>query len=164
MNEVAAVMGLTSLESLNEFIAFNHRNYKQYRQQLAEIPGVCLVPYGETDKCNYQYIVLEIDEGVTQLSREELRRILWAENVLARRYFYPGVHCMEPYRSYFPHAGLLLPTTESLARRVLCLPTGTAIGMEEISGICQIIRLAVAHGHEARERLARSAPTDLHAR
>ncbi len=42
-----------------------------------------------------------------------LVRVLHAENVLARRYFYPGCHEMEPYRSYFPHAGLVLPETES---------------------------------------------------
>jgi len=164
MSEVAAAMGLTSLESLEEFIAANYRNYEQYRRQLAEIPGVRLVTYDEIEKCNYQYIVLEIDEAVIQVSRDELQRILWAENVLARRYFYPGVHRMEPYRSYFPHAGLLLPNTNCLARRVLSLPTGTAIGADEISKICQIIRLTIAHGREVRERLPTSAPTDLRVR
>ena len=34
---------------------------------------------------------------------------------------------MEPYRSYFPHARLLLPETERLVERVLQLPTGTSI-------------------------------------
>jgi dTDP-4-amino-4,6-dideoxygalactose transaminase len=32
MNEVCAAMGLTSLESLDEFVAINERNYEQYRQ------------------------------------------------------------------------------------------------------------------------------------
>jgi dTDP-4-amino-4,6-dideoxygalactose transaminase len=80
---------------------------------LSGLPGVRLVPYNEQEQCNYQYVVLEVDEAVTQISRNELVKILWAENVLARRYFYPGCHRMEPYRSYFPHAGLLLPETEN---------------------------------------------------
>jgi dTDP-4-amino-4,6-dideoxygalactose transaminase len=162
MNEVSAAMGLTSLESLEDIIAINYRNYEQYRQQLGDIPGVSIVTYDETEKSNYQYIVLEIDEAVTQVSRDQLQQILWAENVLARRYWYPGCHRMEPYRSYFPHAGLLLPNTERLAARVLSLPTGTAVGLDEICKICQIIRLAVVHGHEIRERLRHSAPTELH--
>jgi hypothetical protein len=62
---------------------------------------------------------------------------------LARRYFWPGCHRMEPYRSHFPHAGLLLPHTEEVARRVLVLPTGTAVGPEEIAGVCGIIRRAL---------------------
>jgi dTDP-4-amino-4,6-dideoxygalactose transaminase len=52
---------------------------------------------------------------------------------------------MEPYRSYFPHAGLLLPETERLAQRVLILPTGTAISEDDISKICQIIQIVVAN-------------------
>ena len=145
MSEASAAMGLTSLESLDEFIAVNRRNYKQYREELLDIPGVHLLSYDETERCNYQYIVLEIDETVTQLTRDELVQILWAENVIARRYFYPGCHRMEPYRSYYPHARLVLPVTVRMVERVLLLPTGTAVGQNEISTICQIIRLAVEH-------------------
>jgi len=162
MNEVAAAMGLTSLESLEQFVATNHRNYWQYQQELADIPGVSLLTYDENERCNYQYIILEIDETTTQVSRDHLREILWAENVLVRRYFYPGCHRMEPYRSFFPHAGLLLPHTERLVTRVLSLPTGTAIGPDDIREICQIIRLAFMQGYEVRERLLRHAPQEAH--
>lgn len=153
MNEVSAAMGLTSFESMEEFIAVNYRNYQHYQQQLADIPGISLSTYDEQEKCNYQYIILEVDEALTQISRDKLVEILWAENVIARRYFYPGCHLMEPYRSYFPHAGLLLPNTESLTSRVLSLPTGTAVGLEEISKICQIIRLVISQGNKIRDRL-----------
>lgn len=153
MTEVAAAMGLTSLENLEEFIEINYQNYKKYRQQLTDIPGIYLLSYPETERCNYQYIILEIDEDVTQVSRDLLQEILWAENILARRYFYPGCHRMEPYRSFFPHASLLLPNTERLITRVLSLPTGTAVGSEEIDKICQIIRLVVVNGPKIKERL-----------
>jgi dTDP-4-amino-4,6-dideoxygalactose transaminase len=143
MSEVSAAMGLTSLESIEEFIAVNRRNYYCYQEGLADIPGVSLLPVNEAEKHNYQYIVLEIDEETTQVSRDLLLKILQAENVIARRYFYPGCHRMEPYRSYFPHAGLLLPETEKLGQRVFVLPTGTAISEEDINQICQIIQYAV---------------------
>jgi dTDP-4-amino-4,6-dideoxygalactose transaminase len=81
-------------------------------------------------------------------------RVLHAENVLARRYFYPGCHRMEPYRSYFPHAGVFLPVTESLVERVLCLPTGIAVGPPEIRAIGDIVRVAVRDRVEVRTRLA----------
>jgi dTDP-4-amino-4,6-dideoxygalactose transaminase len=158
MSEVSAAMGLTGLESLGEFIEANYRNYRQYKRELADVPGVRMITFDETEKSNYQYIVLEVDETVTKISRDQLVEILHAENVLARRYFYPGCHQMEPYRSYFPHAGLLLPETERLVQRVLSLPTGTAIGPNEITGICHIIRMVVSHGDETQARLlARAA-------
>lgn len=153
MSEICAAMGLTGLESLDEFVAVNYQNYKQYQHEVRNIPGVKLLTYDEAEKSNYQYIVLEIDQEITHISRDELVKIFWAENILARRYFYPGCHRMEPYRSYFPHAGLLLPETESLGKRVLVLPTGTAVGTEEINKICQIIRLVVQHSREVKERL-----------
>lgn len=164
MNEVCAAMGLTGLESLEEFIAVNYRNYKEYERQLKGIPGIQLITRDETEKRNYQYIILEIDEAITHVSRDQLIEILNAENVLARRYFYPGCHRMEPYRSYFPHAGLLLPETERLVRRVMSLPTGTAIGSDEVGKICEIIRFVVSNGQEVKDRLMCSAKTCKHAR
>jgi len=161
MNEVSAAMGLTSLESMEDFIAINHRNYKHYQHELADISGVSLFTYDQSEKCNYQYIVLEIDESVTQVSRDQMVDILHAENVLARRYFYPGCHRMEPYRSYFPHTGLMLPETENLAKRVLILPTGTEIGSGEIDKICQIIRLVVTHSREIKVKFQKDADENV---
>ncbi len=153
MNEISAAMGLTSLESMDEFIDVNRRNYSAYMDEIAGIPGLRLMTYGENEKCNYQYVILEVDEKETHVSRDQLVQILHAENVLARRYFYPGCHRMEPYRSYFPNAGLLLPETERLSQRVLSLPTGSSIGRDGINKICQIIRLVVEHGPDIRLKL-----------
>ncbi|SRR5712692_1364841 len=155
MSEASAAMGLTGLESLEEFIATNYRNYKRYRAQLADIAGIRLMAFDETEKRNYQYIVLEVDETVTQISRDQLLQILQAENVLARRYFYPGCHRMEPYRTRFPQAGSLLPVTELLAKRVLALPTGTAVAADEVDTICDIIRLVVRDNREVRKGVLR---------
>jgi dTDP-4-amino-4,6-dideoxygalactose transaminase len=157
MSEVSAAMGLTGLESLDEFVAVNRCNYHCYRHELQNLPGIRLFLYDETEKCNYQYIILEIDEAITHITRDQLMQVLWAENVLARRYFYPGCHRMEPYRSHFPHAGLLLPETEELSTRVLSLPTGTAVEPEDIRSIAQIIRLAVENGQELSHRLGARA-------
>jgi dTDP-4-amino-4,6-dideoxygalactose transaminase len=157
MNEVSAAMGLTNMESMEDFIATNRRNYVQYGEELAGVEGVSLLEYDGGEKCNYQYVVLEIDEDKTGVSRDQLMEILHAENVLARRYFYPGCHRMEPYHSYFPHAGLLLPETERLTNRVLCLPTGTAVGPQEVKMVCRIMTLALAHGGRVREGLRRRA-------
>jgi dTDP-4-amino-4,6-dideoxygalactose transaminase len=153
MSEISAAMGLTGLESLDEFISVNHRNYHAYRAGLKDIPGIQMIGYDETERCNYQYVIAEVDEEAAGISRDELVRVLHAENVLARRYFYPGCHEMEPYRSYFPHAKLLLPKTERLTQRVMSLPTGTAVGPTEIDTVCAIIRLAVTHSQELCRRL-----------
>jgi dTDP-4-amino-4,6-dideoxygalactose transaminase len=154
MSEISAAMGLTLLEDLEQLVAVNYLHYKQYQRELAGIPGLRLTTYDETERCNYHYIILELDESQAGLRRDDLVRLLHAENVLARRYFYPGCHRMEPYRSYFPHAGLLLPHTEALVERVVSLPSGTAVSTEDVKRLCALIRFAVAKGPEISERLA----------
>ena len=150
MTEVAAAMGLTSLESIDEIIAANKRNYRAYQAGLSGIPGVTLYTYDEAERNNFQYIVLQIDETQAGLNRDMLVKALQAENVLARRYFYPGCHQMEPYRSYYPHAGLLLPETEKLTQRVMSLPTGTAVSVCEVEMVCELIRFMQMHATQLR--------------
>lgn len=161
MNELSGAMGITSLESMDTFVDVNYRNYQQYREELQDIPGVSLVTYDENERNNYQYIALEIDEEQTLVSRDTLIWVLWEENVRARRYFYPGCHRMEPYISYYPHAGLLLPETERLVERIMTLPTGTAVSSQEIGKICDIIRLAFENGWELQQRVERLANDEL---
>lgn len=154
MTEVSAAMGLTSLESMDEFISINRRNYEQYKAELARVPGISLALYDEAERSNFQYIVLEIDEAEAGVSRDEIMEVLWSENVIARRYFYPGCHLMEPYRSLYPDAGARLPHTERLASRLLVLPTGTAIDRDAISVINSIIELVVARSPRIRQLFA----------
>ena len=156
MTEVCAAMGLTGLESLNTFIGVNHENYLAYQTGLSGIPGMKPVLYDETQRCNFQYIVFEVDEEVAGISRDLLVEVLQAENVMARRYFYPGCHNMEPYRSFFPHAGLLLPHTQQLVQKVISLPNGTAVTSKDISVITDIIKRAIRNGREITQKLGRT--------
>ncbi len=153
MSEVSAAMGLSSLESMGEFIETNHNNYLAYSRGLGGLPGIRLINYDDKEKNNYQYVVMEIEEKDAGLNRDLLVKILTAENILVRRYFYPGCHQMEPYRSYYPNAGLVLPNTEELTLKTMQLPTGTAVGEKEIILICELIRFIFANAAEIRNRL-----------
>ncbi len=158
MSEISAAMGLTSLESMDDFISANRRNYQLYGAELAGIPGLRLIEYNQAERNNYQYIVLEINAAETGFGRDELMNVLWAENVIARRYFHPGCHRMEPYRTLDPRAGLTLPVTEELAARVLLLPNGTAVDENAILEICRMIKLVTERPEEVRARLAHALP------
>ena len=138
MSEVCAAMGLTNLEEIDHFIAINKRNYNAYKAGIAKIDGLKLIEFNETEKCNRQYIVVEVTEEYP-LNRDALMEKLRAHNIRARRYFWPGCHRMEPYRSLQPNAGMMLPITEAIADHILVLPTGTAVNEETISTICNHI-------------------------
>jgi dTDP-4-amino-4,6-dideoxygalactose transaminase len=155
MSELPAAMGLTNLESLEEFVRISRANFKTYEEELKTIPGFSLLQYDEKDSPNYHYLVLEIDPVEIGLTRDQLLSVLQAENILARRYFYPGVHRMEFYRSNYPQEGLVLPETEAVAERVLVLPAGTGVTASDIRKICAIIRFAAEHSREILATLMR---------
>lgn len=142
MIEIAAAMGLVNLKAVDDVIAANRANYRAYREELAGIPGVRLIEYDEAERNNYQYVIVEVAPGCA-VPRDRLVDILRAENILARRYFWPGCHKMEPYRSLFPHAGLLLPATEAVAASVIVLPTGQTMDAHRIHVVGQVIRVAL---------------------
>jgi dTDP-4-amino-4,6-dideoxygalactose transaminase len=142
MVEVCAAMGLTNLDSIDSVIEINRRNYVAYRKELSGLPGISVIEHDESDRSNFQYIVVVVDETCIAL-RDQILARLRAENVLARKYFWPGCHRMEPYRTLYPDAWLSLPNTERVADQVIVLPTGNAVDERDIAIISGIIRSIV---------------------
>jgi dTDP-4-amino-4,6-dideoxygalactose transaminase len=153
MPEICAAMGLTSFDALDDILAINRRNYKLYQAALRELPGLRLKPSDGLGQRNYQYIVVEVDHARCGLRRDDIVDLLRAENCLARRYFWPGVHNMEPYRSLYPHSHFLLESTKYVAERVFLLPTGTAIDGAAIDTIGELLRTALQSSDRVRAQL-----------
>jgi dTDP-4-amino-4,6-dideoxygalactose transaminase len=132
-------MGLTNLDCLDAVIETNRRNYHAYKDALTGMPGISLLEYNEAERNNFQYIVVDVGKECP-VGRDDIAAGLQVENVLARKYFWPGCHRMQPYRDLFPNAGLLLPETERIAEQVLVLPTGTSVNVEAITLIAKVMR------------------------
>lgn len=138
MIEVCAAMGLANIDGFNAIIEANRRNHSAYRQALANIPGITLLEYDPAECNSHHYVVLEIGEEC-RVGRDEIIAALQAENILARKYFWPGCHGMQPYRDLFPHAGLMLINTRAVAERVVVLPNSS----DAIRVIEKILRVLV---------------------
>ena len=141
MVEICAAMGLTNLDYVDTVIGANCRNYEEYHQALAGVGGVRLLEFDAGARNNFQYVVIEVLEGGAQ-RRDTILTALNAENVLARKYFWPGCHGMKPYRELFPNAGVLLEQTHLVADRVIVLPTGTTLPEGAPEMIANVIRHA----------------------
>ena len=153
MSEIHAAMGLTSFESLDHFLAINRRNYEKYRECLNGIPGISLLTDNHTSETNSQYIVLDVDEDICTLPRDVLISWLHYHKIMARRYFWPGCHNMEPYRSTDPKPDAMLPGTTRSASGIIVLPTGEAVSPSDIEMICYCLRMAVDKPYVVREVL-----------
>jgi dTDP-4-amino-4,6-dideoxygalactose transaminase len=96
-----------------------------------------VLDYDSSDRNSHHYIVVEVDERCAT-ARDEIVAALRAENILARKYFWPGCHKMKPYRDLYPHAGLMLRNTETLAAKIIVLPNGAWLNDETIETICDV--------------------------
>lgn len=139
MPEINAAMGLVNLDALPQFVAANRRNHEMYAQALADMEGVRLLRYDDADDPNYQYVVVEVDPA-SGPDRDAVVAALQAENILARKYFWPGCHLMQPYRELYPHAGLLLQNTEAVAASVVVLPSGPSLPEGAIATVAAVFR------------------------
>jgi dTDP-4-amino-4,6-dideoxygalactose transaminase len=158
MNEISAAMGIASLEAFDQIVERNRANYQAYSDGLEGLEGVALADFDPDQQRGHHYVVAEIDEAGAGLSRDRVRDLLEAENVLARRYFYPGCHRLEPYRTRPGEMVYALPVTDGIAARALCLPTGQSVDGQTIGQLCALIRFGVEHSDEIEQRLAAGEP------
>jgi dTDP-4-amino-4,6-dideoxygalactose transaminase len=139
LSEIHAAMGLVSLDLLPRALDANAAHLEQYRACLRDVPGVRLVT--EPRIGNGNYVVIEIDPDVGTRDRDATMEFLRAQGIDTRRYFYPGVHRMEPYRG--ESRAEALPITEAICERVLQLPTGLAMNEERVAEVCRVLTEAV---------------------
>ncbi|HEY2345288.1 MAG TPA: DegT/DnrJ/EryC1/StrS family aminotransferase [Xanthomonadaceae bacterium] len=139
MIEVCAAMGMVNLDGIEGIFAVNRDCHATWREALSGIPGISLLEYDPAERNSHHYVVIEVDERCPA-TRDEVVAALQAENVLARKYFWPGCHRMQPYRDLYPHAGLLLANTTAVAERVVVLPTGPNLPAGAIALVAGVLR------------------------
>jgi dTDP-4-amino-4,6-dideoxygalactose transaminase len=138
MNEMQALMGIQVLQYIEEIISKRAKITDVYRQRLAEIPGIRLVPALTSDvQYNYAYMPIEVDELEFGISRDALYEKLKEWNIHTRRYFYPLICDFPCYRSISVNGSL--PVARRVASRILTLPIFDSLDLSDVEAICEII-------------------------
>ncbi len=153
-SEAQAALGLLSLSRYNDHQGQNARLWDRYARGLSSIPGIDVLAPASVDESNWQSLSCIIDAQRFGLPRDAILRILKAERVNARRYFYPGCHRSVPYSTWLPQYRDALPNTDALCRGVIQLPLGARVTTDDVDKIVAVIDLAQRHSEEAARRLA----------
>ena len=146
MIEVCAAMGLANLDGFDGIVSSNKRNHAAYGAALSAIPGVSVLGYGSAESNSHHYVVIEVDDHCP-VGRDAIIAALHAENILARKYFWPGCHRMQPYRDLFPHAGLMLENTRKVSEKLVVLPNGSTVDDDVIATIHDVIVALTKEGN-----------------
>jgi len=156
MSEAQAAIALLSLEDFEVNRKNNEKLFSIYDEMLSSIPGIKLIKPAGVTLSNYQYVVCEIDEENFGMSRDSLIEVLKAENVMARRYFYPGIHNSVEYRKSLPDYADSLPITDYLCGTCIQLPIGAMVDSNSVGAICEIIDKANHNSDYLQSFLAES--------
>lgn len=137
MNEFCAAMGLCNLRHIDEAIASRGETVALYRERLEQVPGIQLSVVQEGVKSNYAYFPIVIHPEEFGCTRDDVAAALAAENIGARKYFYPLTSTLESFGGKYPAEAT--PVAARIAERVLCLPLYEGLEREAAERICRII-------------------------
>ncbi|MCD8189814.1 MAG: DegT/DnrJ/EryC1/StrS family aminotransferase [Clostridiales bacterium] len=137
MNEFCAAMGLCNLRHVDEEIAKRKQVVERYRARLGQVPGVQLNPIQPEVQPNYAYFPVLFDPEVFGASRDDVFDALFANEIYARKYFYPLTNRFQCFQGQFDSAQT--PVARRVSEQVLTLPLYSALPLEEVDRICDII-------------------------
>lgn len=135
MNEFQAAMGICNLRHVDDEIAKRKIVVERYIERLNGVAGIrlCKAQAGVKSNCAYFSVVFD---GY-KLNRDEVVDKLKAENIYARKYFYPLTNSFECYRGRFDVGKT--PVAKYIADRVLTLPLYADLALNDVDRICDII-------------------------
>ena len=141
MSEVNAALGLLQLKHVDQAIARRSKVESAYRRLLASVPGLRMLDVPADTQRNHSYFPILI-EPAFGASRDHVYDALKAQNVFARRYFYPLISDFPMYRGLPSATAANLPVSRTMADRVLCLPIYPSLTDTDIDYIAGIVRNA----------------------
>lgn len=135
MNEFQAAMGICNLRHVDREIKKRKVVVERYIDRLSNVNGIKLCKAQTGVKRNYAYFPVVFDGY--KLNRDEIFEKLKAQNIFARKYFYPIINSFECYKGRFDVKKT--PVAKYIADRVLTLPLYADLPLDEVDRICDII-------------------------
>jgi len=157
MQELNAILGLKSLEMLEENARRRNKIVNLFRERLEQIHGVTFQTIRPGNRCSYKDFSVLIDEEKFGLTRDQLAQALQAENIDTRKYHDPPVHTHQTYRHLQNHYEDNLSITNWVASRIISLPIYSHMEDSNVDLICTAIERIHAYAAEVRDLLIKKS-------
>jgi dTDP-4-amino-4,6-dideoxygalactose transaminase len=152
-SEISAAFGLASLPALAERRERLRAVHDAYDRELAGVPGLRRHRLDRFGRNNHRYYAVFVDPEYGA-GRDTAVWALWHDNVLARRYFYPGAHRMAYYRDRTAYRNVSLPATDKALGSIIALPTAfDGIDWRDgVRGVSEILKTIHERAEDAEAR------------
>ena len=134
-SEFHAAMGLANFKYITEILELRREQSLRYDRWLGSAHSQRVAVSKDAD-FNFAYypLILQSEALVGKVIRE-----LEGNRISPRRYFYPSLNTVSLYKAN------VLPVSESISKRIICLPLYHSLSVEEIDFISRIILRALAY-------------------
>lgn len=152
MPEFNALLGLRSLERLEDAARTRNQTAELYQEMLGHFPGVTFQEVRPGNRCSYKDLSIVFDPAGFGMTRDQLALALASERIDTRKYYEPPVHRQTAYQSYYD--GRPLPNTEWLALNSLSFPMWSDMQPQVVMQICEAVQRIYQHRQAVVECLA----------
>tara|TARA_E500000331_G_scaffold355010_1_gene409470 strand:+ start:626 stop:1705 length:1080 start_codon:yes stop_codon:yes gene_type:complete len=129
MSEIHAALGIANLIKLKTTMIHRRRINNIYRTELDKYNNINFQHINEGSNCSYFPIILSSEDNC-----KKVIEILANNNVLAKRYFNPSLNKIKVIATNDK-----CPISESISRRILCLPIHDKISIDDAIEISNLI-------------------------
>ena len=129
-SEFHAAMGLVNLTFINDIHHQRKKITEHYNLKLKNFKGTNPL-WNKKSANNYAYYPLVFQSETLLL---KCMKLLSLNNIFGRRYFYPSLSSSLPYTTT-----ISLKNTDSISKRILCLPLYHSLSIDEVDLICKIL-------------------------
>jgi dTDP-4-amino-4,6-dideoxygalactose transaminase len=151
MPELNAILGLKSLERLEDAAQSRNETAALYQEMMGHLPGIDFQRVRTEDRCSYKDFSITVDATKFGLSRDDLAVALTEENIDTRKYYDPPAHRQMAYQSYDDRRPL--PNTNWLAANSLSFPLWSNMENGTTTGICEAMEKIFTHREAVRAKL-----------
>ena len=139
MNEFQAAMGLLNLQIYRQEQEKRQVIKDFYDKALSDVKGIRIPKMPENTTNSYQYYPIVIEKDYP-LTRDELYDKLKAQNIYARKYFYPACTDYDCYKDNLQVKLADLSVVNEFKYKVLCLPFYGSLREEELCTIVEFVK------------------------
>ena len=140
LDEIRSAYGLLTLKYVADSISKRKEIVQIYREELKNISGISFFEENQDTTYNYSYFPIFVDPKLYKIDRDILYEILKKYNIFGRRYFYPLISNLSPYKDLKSASRINLPIANRFANQVLCLPLHHELDKDTVLKITKIIR------------------------
>jgi pyridoxal phosphate-dependent aminotransferase EpsN len=153
MSNILAGIGRGQLQVLKLRVSRRREIAFRYRDELADLPGLELMPQAEYGLHTNWLSCFLVDNKKLGVDRDELIQALDAANIESRPVWKP-MHLQELYRDAECYGGRI---AEDLFRRGICLPSSSNMSDQEQASVIQVIRATARSAYNQEYELQGAA-------